>query len=306
MIEISLKRNRKPYEAEYAGATFRLVESGEALLRSWLSRPVQPRYRDLWGTAVASRAEAFVDNGNSLILHPVSVSGKSAEEVVEAFIRVGALACGGLTLRQLSARCFWGHSKLLDTREELLKCIFRDVVIAPRPVLVHSRLAAARGDILFIENQDSYVQALAGIPEGVVLLDLVYVAGFRGSAARIRTRSGASLHYHGAVKPSCRKPFEDWWFGERHENYRLWFWGDLDYAGMAILKALRQRFGDVRAWPAGYDAQLVLLEAGGGHHPELADKTEQCDPGKTGCAYADEILLPALRRQGRFVDQEAT
>ncbi|MBT4075489.1 MAG: hypothetical protein HOE78_02800, partial [Gammaproteobacteria bacterium] len=28
----------------------------------------------------------------------------------------------------------------------------------------------------------------------------------------------------------------------------VWFWGDLDYSGMAILKVLRQRFENVQAW----------------------------------------------------------
>jgi hypothetical protein len=50
---------------------------------------------------------------------------------------------------------------------------------------------------------------------------------------------------------------------------------------------------------------LSLLEAGRGHPPESADKSEQKDPGFTGCAYADEVLLPALRAHRAFVDQEA-
>ncbi len=33
--------------------------------------------------------------------------------------------------------------------------------------------------------------------------------------------------------------------------------------------------------------------------------TAKNDPGQTGCAFADRILLPAMRSSGRFVDQEA-
>jgi hypothetical protein len=33
-------------------------------------------------------------------------------------------------------------------------------------------------------------------------------------------------------------------------------------------------------------------------------KTGQRDPGITGCQHADAVLLPAIRRYGKFVDQE--
>ncbi len=52
------------------------------------------------------------------------------------------------------------------------------------------------------------------------------------------------------------------------------------------------------------DKAPVKYENGRGHYPNMADKTEQKDPGLTGCTYADEKLLPAIRASGRFVDQE--
>jgi hypothetical protein len=82
------------------------------------------------------------------------------------------------------------------------------------------------------------------------------------------------------------------------------FYGDLDFAGLAILAKLRQSFPDARAWRAGYDPLLARLEAGGGHSPAAARKQGQRDPGTTGCVYADEVLLPAIRMHYRFVDQE--
>jgi hypothetical protein len=38
--------------------------------------------------------------------------------------------------------------------------------------------------------------------------------------------------------------------------------------------------------------------------PSAADKQGQLSIGSTGCVYADEQLLPALRSTGAFVDQE--
>ena len=49
---------------------------------------------------------------------------------------------------------------------------------------------------------------------------------------------------------------------------------------------------------------LQILEAEGGHNPEAARKAGQRDPGFTGCQHADAVLLPAIRRYGKFVDQE--
>jgi len=81
----------------------------------------------------------------------------------------------------------------------------------------------------------------------------------------------------------------------------IWFWGDLDFAGMQILKTLRMRFESTGAWRPGYDALLPLA---GSASPNLSDRKEQIDPLATGDGYADETLLPAIRLRG-FVDQEA-
>jgi len=133
-------------------------------------------------------------------------------------------------------------------------------------------------------------------------LALVYAAGFRGGAGRIREQGAALLHYSGSNVEQTR--FENWWFGEDYLSPGpLFFFGDLDYAGMAILAALRQRFGEVTAWEPGYAPLLERLQNGEGHLPEDADKQQQIDPGSTGCPYADTVLLPAMRRFG-FIDQE--
>jgi len=59
----------------------------------------------------------------------------------------------------------------------------------------------------------------------------------------------------------------------------------------------------MEAWQPGYTAMLERLPDG--HPAKDAGKQDQLDPGETGCRYADERLLPALRRTGRFLDQEA-
>jgi len=83
----------------------------------------------------------------------------------------------------------------------------------------------------------------------------------------------------------------------------VYFWGDLDWAGMRILATLRESFGHVTAWQPGYEPMRDYLLNGRGHQPEAADKQGQRPTAATGCSYADAQLLPLLDSLG-FVDQE--
>jgi len=308
VFEIRPNRKRQPYDPEYLGASLRFLDSAEEVCRRWLGRPRLAKYQEEWRAVVEDQAAAFVDGGASLLARPVKVPGKSAQQVVEAFVQVGGLSNSKLTLRQISARYFWGHSKLLDSREDLLSQLYPDLRVAARPVLVHAYVPPSFQGVLFIENQDTYLQSLAGNIAESEGLALVYVAGFRASAERARNRGSVSLHYQAKADRNAQAVFERWWFndsGTSAEEYPVWFWGDLDYSGMSILKVLRNRFDDLHAWEPGYAPMLEVLRAGGGHFAEIADKAEQIDPGDTGCCYADQLLLPVIREMGRFVDQEA-
>jgi hypothetical protein len=87
-------------------------------------------------------------------------------------------------------------------------------------------------------------------------------------------------------------------------DFPAYFWGDLDWSGMRILAAMRGTFQELQAWQPGYAEMLASLRAGSGHSPEAAQKRGQRPLKTTGCAYADEQLLPELRAQAKFVDQE--
>jgi hypothetical protein len=304
LFDIRLPRKRSPYDAEFAGASLIMIASAEDSCREWLNRPVINQYQQEWEQALDAHAGVFADKGCSLRARPQKVVDQSAASIVRAYASITDYLDRGFTLRQLSARCFWGNSKFLDTREDVLRQLFPELQIAPRPILVNVHLPEQCNGILLIENQDNYIQALQGYPKGLRDFAVIFVAGFRGSAERIRMREGVSLHYQGDYDAALKQQFESYWFAENDSLWPVWFWGDLDFSGMGILKALRQRFAEVQAWPDGYEPLLQVLNNGGGHSPGMADKTEQVDPGLTGCDYADEMLLPAIRSSGRFVDQE--
>jgi hypothetical protein len=74
---------------------------------------------------------------------------------------------------------------------------------------------------------------------------------------------------------------------------------------MQILKSLRNRFEGLTAWQPGYAPMVQTLHSRGGYAaPKAGEDPAQVDPGLTGCVYADNNLLPAVREYGQ-IDQES-
>ncbi|WP_040640962.1 Wadjet anti-phage system protein JetD domain-containing protein [Halopseudomonas pelagia] len=281
-------------EEPYQNAQLRLNPDSEALLRVWLNQPRVDPYMLEWSTAIQQQRSVFADQGQALLTNPLQVPGFTASELVNGFVRISDHLDQPCTARHVAARCFAGHSKLLDQRAELLFALFgpRAAAMGPRPLLLNAWAPGVFSQILLVENQDSFLQLVSQPPAECAL---VYSAGFRASAERL-----LSAHTRFAFLPgSDSAAFQQHWL-----SAQPWFWGDLDYAGMAILKALRHSLPRLQAWQPGYQPLLGALLDGAGHRPEQAGKTRQTDPGVTGCDYADQQLLPALRATGRFLDQE--
>lgn len=302
IIEIRCAKHSS-LDAPWSGAKLAFPPSSEPVLRAWLERPAVASSLERWRDVVLHHAAYFPGDMSILLRRRLTISGHSDEEVVTALTKLARFT-EPLTLRQMSSALFRGDSKLLDEREELLRTLFPALSIRTRAIVVAVHLPERIEGILFIENQESYITASEGALPGVGNLALVYAAGFRGSAQRIRESDGALLHYCGPGIDHWQLSFEKWWFNRAQLELPLHFFGDLDFSGMQILIALRRRFGDVTCWKPGYGKLLNRLRAEGGHRPDEADKQRQTDPGVTGCNYADEVLLPAMRDRG-FLDQEA-
>lgn len=239
-------------------------------------------------------------------------------EATRSLDALRALCQSGRTrpLREASAQVFQGRSKVLDNREELLRLMgaapgqFQE---APIQLLVALPDAASPFDsVLFIENLVTFERMADRRGPGWGASLLVYAAGFKGSAKRLRSREGCRLYLRMPIAPTTGmttatsagiQHVEEWLFADAAWSVR--FFGDLDYAGMQILATLRDVFPHAQAWMQGYGALARILEDGGGHLPANAGKELQIDPGQTGCSHADQYLLPLMRRHGRFMDQEA-
>ena len=260
-----------------------------------------------WRDAVNLGLEASEGVKRGVGDYCIDMPDHSMAEVVQQLNQLPKFADKPMLLREVSSQLFWGMSKVLDKRQGLVatllsvdECPFPE---SPIQLQVHLPPAGYRA-VLFIENLMSFEQAVrstSGAFEGLVL---VYASGFKGSAQRLRSPSGCSLFYSskGALGGDLKVAFEAWLFGKGRTP--AFFWGDLDWAGMRILAAMRGCFVGLSAWEPGYAPMLMALGEGRGHSPEAAEKQGQKALVSTGCGYADGQLVPVLQATGRFVDQE--
>jgi len=275
-----------------------------------------------WAAHPAFAPEASIAVLDYLARNPLAlVEGLPLDEATGSLSALIALCRSGRTmaLREASAQVFQGRSKLLDHREELLRLLGAvpgQFAESPIQLLLAPPLPDDAGggtfkDVLFVENLATFEHMTDTRSSAWADSLLVYSAGFRGSARRLRTRAGCRLYLRAFAPTTSLPAIEAWLFegladdsGLLHQH-SVYFFGDLDYAGMQILASLREVFPCAGAWRPGYSHLASMLAEGGGHRPEQAAKAQQVDPGRTDCAYADEELLPLLRKQGRFLDQEA-
>ena len=303
VLDLKLKARQRPGNNDYDDGLIQLKYEAEERVRLWLERPAFDPRQHLWDTALARYLHVFEDGGDALSREVLRFPGRTYEQLAAAFATIpAALEQQPMTLRQLSARCFWGASKFLDRKELLLLATFPSIAgrLLSRPLLLSVYLPANFEEILFVENQDSYLGLVTLAPPRT---GLIYLAGFRGAALRVREAGQAVFSYVNIVSREERERFTAFWVGEK--QMPSFFWGDLDFAGMAILAALKQVFPGVEAWQPGYQPMLDILHLGRGHSAVGGDKEKQYHPGSTQCPYADYVLIPAMEEQLAFVDQEA-
>lgn len=243
-----------------------------------------------------------------------ALQGLPMEDAAHSIEALQALCSSGaaLSLREASARVFQGRSKVLDSRDELLRLLGATPDQFPEaPIQLLLDIPANFNEAIFIENLVTFERMADLRQEAWQHSLLVYAAGFRGSARRLRSRHGRRIYVRAMHPPQSNEledtstrinTIENWLFGP--SNMPVHFFGDLDYSGMAILSNLREVFGTAQAWSLGYSYLADIIEHGGGHAPQLAAKEQQLDPLVTGCTYADHRLLPLIREYNRFVDQE--
>ena len=286
----------------------RVTVANEEAVRRAVGRPERQRSSvERWRDAVNMGLDASEDVKRAVGDYCIDMPDHSMADIVQQLNRLPTLTDKPMLLREVSSQLFWGMSKVLDKRQGLVaallgvdECPFPE---SPIQLQVYLPSAGYRA-VLFIENLMSFEQAVRSGSGAFEDLALVYASGFKGSAQRLRSPGGCSLFYSskGALGGDLKDAFEAWLFGKGATP--VFFWGDLDWAGMRILAAMRGSFAGLTAWQPGYAPMLAALNEGRGHSPEAAEKQGQKALAVTGCPFADEQLAPALRATGRFVDQE--
>lgn len=263
-----------------------------------------------WRDAVQASLDAPNGVKKAVGGYLIDIPGRAVVDVVARLNQLRSLKGQPLLLREVSAKLFWGMSKVLDNRQGLVAALLEtdECPFAESPVQMQVFLPPAEHSaVLFIENQMTFERAVRSRSRAFDRLALVFASGFKASAQRLRDNAGCSLYYSslGAMDVATRARFEHWLFGDTPGAENVFFWGDLDDSGMQILTAMRSSFPMLNAWQPGYAPMLEQLLAGHGHAPEAADKQGQRPVRETGCPYADSQLLPALARMKTYLDQES-
>jgi hypothetical protein len=261
-----------------------------------------------WREALALHLDASDEVKKAAGDYCIDMPDREMAEVVARLNTLKTFAGSPFLLREVSARLFWGMSKVLDNRTGLVAALLGadDCPFPESPIQLQVYLPQGGfNGVLFIENQMSFEQSARSANPAFAKLALVYASGFKGSAARLRNPDTVSLYFsHKGELGGDRADYFSSWLFAKNIAIPVWFWGDLDWSGMRILAAMRNNFPEMQAWQPGYGPMLKSLLEGHGHSPEAADKRGQRPLDAVGCAYSDGQLLLALKAREKFVDQE--
>lgn len=295
---------------KYEKAILYFNRNSEDLVRTWLQRPAQQSYARQWHDAL----DSYPQFRSTSLNQAIRIKDLAAVDIVAGFARIEQTLLSlsseseKISLRGLSARCFWGDSKFLDTRRDLIDQVFElsESVVVPRAIMLSAYIPTLLSELIFIENFDSFLSTVNAIKLSSKSdsTAVVYSAGYRGSANLIRSIGHSQFVTINSVEHDVFNNFHQWWFQQSKLPVKTYFWGDLDYEGMRILKALNKNFPKTRAWKLAYDMMLTYHQNGLGHSPQMANKQYQLEPELSGCAYADTELIPTLLSSQRFIDQE--
>ncbi|MDO8875435.1 MAG: DUF2220 family protein [Pseudolabrys sp.] len=276
----------------------------EDLIRSKLRRPRKGQsYFAQWRALVEGQNLVLPEAVRAqLAAMPIVIAGRPVEDVFARFLSVREIAGEQLLLREVSSRIFWGLSKVLDGRADAVAALLEadECPFPEQPVVLNVHLSDQPTSFLFVENHVSFERLKQR--SDVRKYALIFSSGFRGAAARLRKAGRCSVYYTRNSPSQSIVVFEEALFSTT--DIPTFFWGDLDFSGMAILATLRSTFASAQAWEPGYAPMLARLMCGDGHSPAESGKERQRVVERTGCPYADETLIPALKSTGQFVDQE--
>lgn len=272
----------------------------EQKLRIFYKRETQT---DDWKSAV-EQLDCNTDIKELILNNRITIPEKTEDDIAIQLLKLLTSDNENKSVRHVSAKYFWGISKVLDNKEQIINyCKLRTM-----PILLHVKAIGANPKtILFIENQDTYIEAVNSENNIFENYILIFSSGFKASAKRLRSENGNKVFFEDSccLDKEGRNKFKQWLYGEDRLEFNVYFWGDLDFSGMNILSSLKKVFPNLKAWEYGYNRLLKALDNYNAHSPNSANKEGQTEPSLTGCEFTDTRLIPALKYKQLFVDQES-
>ncbi|MCP4491803.1 MAG: hypothetical protein GY820_31525 [Gammaproteobacteria bacterium] len=305
LVTIRPNAKRHQYDPEWSGARVSCALENQQCLFDLLEFKPDDNMA-AWRKSLLEQQETLNSIGidfEFLSANPIYFPDRSNQELLQCLVNMVREGQSRHTLREISAHYFWGDSKFLDTRGDWLTRVLPCIQFAPRKIQINFFLPEIYDQLLFVENLDSYHRLIENPQSSTDKMALIYASGYRLSAGRIRQKPSASLHQE-LQSRGDNAAFVNWWFKQSDSSMQCFFWGDLDFSGLGILKSLRAQFDKMQLWQPGYEAMKQAVLNGNGHCYSVRDKESQKDPGQTGCRYGDQVILPLLRETSLCFDQE--
>lgn len=257
--------------------------------------------KDNWVEIVNTRQ--FDESIKNIILkNRIIVKSRTNAEIIDKLNSLLTSNNINKSIRYASAKYFWGLSKVLDSKIEIIEhCKLR-----ASPIMLHVKsFSNDFKNILFIENLDTYSEIINSKNYTFENFIIIYSSGFKAAAKRLRTVSGSKLFFSDncLLVDSGRDAFRNWLYKDKETEFNVYFWGDLDYSGVHIFNTIKNIFPELQIWEPGYKKMLDAITINDFHEPKDSDKELQIKPHLIEDQYVDEILIPVLENE-RFVDQE--
>ncbi|WP_122894124.1 Wadjet anti-phage system protein JetD domain-containing protein [Arcobacter peruensis] len=255
-------------------------------------------YKNEWIEAIDSSQIPTQKKDIFKNLTPIVYKGKTAKEIINRVEGYLLLNRQDDFIREASAFIFFGHSKILDSRNEYWDIL--NIVQQPIQILVFASKENLT-NILFIENKQTF-ESLKNKKSVTEKNILIFLSGFMGTAERLKDEKYRSFYFQGTNNINYKEKSLHKIFDEQ-ESFKFYLWGDLDYEGINIYLALKKTFLKVKPWKYAYDIMIKQLLGANGHDAFSAEKENQKKPSLTGDDYIDCILIPTMDQYG-FFDQE--
>ena len=233
----------------------------------------------------------------------IKIEGKTEKEILTKFELWLNKPKISNSLRQESARCFWGMSKVFENHKLLANYLKLNTM--PILLQIHAK-SEEINTVLFIENLETFHSCIQSNNQVFKNTVLIYSSGYKASAKRVRQIDGSKLFFTNDCKFSnkSKEDFILWIYQEKELDINTYFWGDFDFEGIGILAALKSNFKNLQAWQVAYNVMIKAIKANFGHTAKMSGKDKQKEPKETSCFYTDNILIPLLLEKKLFLDQE--